>query len=117
MTGRPLEPDGTPGSPATGPTAGWCHLRVLGRVQGVGYRLSCQQVARQLGLVGWVRNLADGSVEVLAIGPDAALADLVAWCRQGPPLAEVERVDVRQGPAGTAPPAELAPFPDPFSAR
>lgn len=70
-----------------------CRLvRIEGGVQGVGYREACVQQARTLGLGGWVRNRLDGSVEVLARGPAAAVGHLVAWLHDGPPLARVQRV-------------------------
>lgn len=67
-------------------------LRITGRVQGVGYREALRGEAERLGLTGWVRNLADGSVQVLAQGSDEALAALLAWAQRGPPAARVERV-------------------------
>ncbi|RME20621.1 MAG: acylphosphatase [Deltaproteobacteria bacterium] len=69
------------------------HAIVRGRVQGVWYRASTQTRARQLGLVGWVRNLPDGSVELVAEGPRAALDQLIAWCHDGPPDAVVTAVE------------------------
>ena len=68
---------------------------VSGRVQGVFYRASTQQAALRLGLTGWVRNLADGSVELLACGDDARLDELERWLWQGPPNARVEQVASR----------------------
>jgi len=65
---------------------------VSGRVQGVFYRASAQAEARRLGLNGYARNLPDGRVEVLAAGPEDALAELERWLWQGPPLARVEAV-------------------------
>jgi acylphosphatase len=62
---------------------------VRGRVQGVFYRDSTRRKAMELGLVGTVRNLPDGAVEIVAEGPAAALETLVQWCRLGPPAAEV----------------------------
>jgi acylphosphatase len=70
-------------------------LLVMGRVQGVFYRASAQQEAMRLGLTGEVRNLPDGSVEVIAEGPRERIEELIAWCRQGPPSAQVEHVRVR----------------------
>ena len=69
-------------------------LRVTGRVQGVGYRAFAIDVARGLGLSGWVRNRRDGTVEVLASGSAAAVAELIEACRYGPPAARVAAVDV-----------------------
>ncbi|WP_340666079.1 acylphosphatase [Rhodocyclus gracilis] len=68
-------------------------LRVRGRVQGVGYRRSLEIKARALDLAGWVRNLADGSVEALVAGDPAAVAELCEWARHGPPLARVDAVE------------------------
>ncbi|HEX5488334.1 MAG TPA: acylphosphatase [Rhodanobacteraceae bacterium] len=65
---------------------------VTGRVQGVFFRASTREQALRLGLTGSARNLADGSVEVIASGDDAALAELERWLQQGPPSARVERV-------------------------
>jgi acylphosphatase len=68
------------------------HLRIDGRVQGVGYRASAVARMRELGLHGWARNLADGRVEVVAEGGAAALAALEAWCATGPRWARVTQV-------------------------
>jgi len=67
---------------------------VSGRVQGVSYRASTAKKAAQLGLVGWVRNLANGDVELEAEGSN--VDELVAWCKQGPPAAQVEAVSVEE---------------------
>ncbi|MGQ0588784.1 MAG: acylphosphatase [Sphingosinicella sp.] len=79
-------------------------IRVTGRVQGVWYRGWTVGQARALGLSGWVRNRRDGSVEILADGPDEALAELVRRCHEGPPAARVERVEAEESeeaaPAG-----------------
>lgn len=66
---------------------------VRGRVQGVFFRASTRNRARELGLTGHARNLADGSVEVLACGADDAVARLEAWLWQGPPAARVTAVE------------------------
>ncbi len=71
------------------------HIWVSGRVQGVFFRQSTEGRARDLGLVGWVRNLPDGRVEALAEGDPAALDLWLAFCREGPPAARVERVELR----------------------
>jgi len=65
---------------------------VSGRVQGVFFRASTREEALRLGLTGHARNLPDGSVEVVACGDDAALAELERWLALGPPLAQVSRV-------------------------
>ena len=69
------------------------HLVVRGRVQGVYYRATTQKKAIELGLVGWVRNRADGTVEVVAEGDREALEKLIEWCRVGPEGAHVTYVD------------------------
>lgn len=68
--------------------------RVVGYVQGVSFRVNACRAARALGLDGYVRNLADGSVEAVATGPEAALAEFERWLAVGPALARVERVEV-----------------------
>ena len=72
-------------------------ILVTGRVQGVFYRASTLEQAQLLNLTGWVKNLPDGGVEVLAEGPKYALEQLVEWCRMGPPAAEVDNVSARYG--------------------
>jgi len=76
---------------------------VSGRVQGVYFRQSTADQARQLGLDGWVRNLPDGRVEGLAAGAAAALQQLRSWLDQGPPAARVERVEWHAAPESPAP--------------
>ncbi len=70
------------------------HLLLSGDVQGVGYRWFARAQARQLALVGWVGNLWDGRVEVVAEGERAQLDAFLAQCRQGPPFGHVESVEV-----------------------
>ena len=75
---------------------------VSGLVQGVGFRYATVRVARRLGLVGYVRNLPDGRVEVLAEGSPESVRELENWLHHGPPMARVdhlERHDV--SPTGT----------------
>ncbi len=74
------------------------HLLISGDVQGVGFRDATQAQAERLGLSGWVRNLADGRVELVARGPSHAVARLTAWCRNGPPAARVEGVSTESWP-------------------
>ncbi|MFJ6212562.1 acylphosphatase [Streptomyces sp. NPDC092296] len=71
---------------------------VHGTVQGVCYRDSCRSRAAGLGVAGWVRNLPDGTVQAVFEGPADAVRQLVAWARQGPPAAAVDRVEVRDQP-------------------
>jgi acylphosphatase len=73
------------------------HLRIEGRVQGVGYRDWLSRRARTNGLRGWVRNRLDGSVEALLIGATEAVEDVIAACRHGPRLASVTAVQRSAG--------------------
>lgn len=76
---------------------------VSGRVQGVNFRHSCLRRATELGVRGWVRNVVDGTVEVVAEGPPDAVEHLLEWCRHGPPHADVTGVDVTEHePTGAA---------------
>jgi len=87
---------------AAGATLRW---RVSGRVQGVFFRASARGQALQLGLDGSAVNLDDGSVEVVASGSPAALAEFEAWLRQGPTRAQVDGLERLPAPgAGTVPP-------------
>lgn len=72
------------------------HLLIHGHVQGVGYRYYAQQYAQKLGLTGWVRNLADGGVEIVAEGDTALLEQLISWGKQGPRYANVRDVELTQ---------------------
>ena len=68
-------------------------FRITGRVQGVFFRASTRDVAVQLSLTGYARNLADGTVEVLACGRVDAIDKFAAWLQKGPRLASVTGVD------------------------
>ena len=72
---------------------------VSGIVQGVSYRATALAQARRLGLVGWVKNRHDGSVELEAQGSPEVVDELLAWCRRGPRAAHVEDVVVEELPA------------------
>ena len=74
------------------------HFWIKGRVQGVFYRASARDQAKLLGLSGWVKNLDDGRVEAVACGTEAQLADFEAWLQEGPPMARVDSVDVKDEP-------------------
>lgn len=67
-------------------------LAITGRVQGVGFRESMRAVAQALEISGWVRNCEDGSVEAVTQGDEFAIEQLVAWCHNGPPGANVKFV-------------------------
>jgi acylphosphatase len=70
-------------------------LRIRGRVQGVAFRAYATEEALRRGVKGWVRNCPDGSVELVAEGNRREVDELVAWCRQGPPSARVDHMDVQ----------------------
>jgi acylphosphatase len=69
---------------------------VSGHVQGVWFRESCRREAEARDVSGWVANRADGRVEAVFEGREPAVAEMVAWCRAGPPRAVVTGVDVSQ---------------------
>ena len=77
-------------------------IRVSGRVQGVGFREAMIAQAQRAGVTGWVRNRAEGTVEAIVQGPEAAVEALIAWAGRGPPMARVDALH-----AG-APDAEFA---------
>jgi acylphosphatase len=71
-----------------------CRLFLIeGRVQGVFFRESTRRQAEPLGITGFAKNMADGSVQVLACGEAGALNRLTEWLKTGPPMAEVERME------------------------
>ncbi len=74
-------------------------VRAHGRVQGVFFRDSVRRAAESAGVAGWARNCADGTVEAVFEGADAAVARLVELCRSGPGHAQVSRLDVADEPA------------------
>ena len=78
-------------------------LRAYGAVQGVGFRWFVRSAARSLHLAGYVLNRRDGSVELEAAGPEAALAELRRTVKHGPPHAHVERVDTLEPGSGALP--------------
>jgi len=71
------------------------HVWISGRVQGVFFRAHTKELADELGLTGWVRNLPDGRVEAIFEGEEDAVKEAIEWCKRGPPLASVEMVEVR----------------------
>ncbi|WP_305041612.1 acylphosphatase [Geoalkalibacter sp.] len=69
-------------------------VRIEGRVQGVSFRYHTRDRARQLGLGGWVKNLADGAVAAVFEGDEPSVRTMLDWCRQGPAAARVDRVEL-----------------------
>ena len=81
------------------PEASRMHAVITGRVQGVGFRYFVLRNAKQLGLVGWVRNRADGAVETVAEGDKQALERFINKLKTGPSLAWVQHVSTQWQPA------------------
>jgi acylphosphatase len=73
------------------------HVFVSGRVQGVYYRATTRETARERGVDGWVKNRDDGRVEAVFEGPSDAVESMVEWCHTGSPQARVEDVEVDLG--------------------
>lgn len=70
------------------------HVLISGRVQGVWFRASTKQIAKQLRLKGWVRNNPDGNVEAVFEGDDSLIKEMLNWCHHGPRLAKVTNVEI-----------------------
>jgi acylphosphatase len=75
---------------------------VHGRVQGVGFRFALVDAARDAGVIGWVRNRHDGSVEAFVQGEASAVERIVDWSKRGPPGARVTECDVTDAPPDAA---------------
>lgn len=73
------------------------HVFVSGRVQGVYFRATTRDAAREEGVDGWVRNLADGRVEAVFEGPEEGVESMVEFCHEGSPAADVSDVEVKYG--------------------
>jgi len=71
------------------------HLKIFGEVQGVFYRANSQERAEELGLVGWVKNLGDGSVEIVVQGEEEMINEMISWCYEGPTGSAVEDIHVK----------------------
>lgn len=70
------------------------HVYILGRVQGVGFRLAARNKMRELGIEGFVANLSDGRVGAVFAGEPREIRKMLRWCRLGPPLAQVTGIEV-----------------------
>ena len=70
------------------------HLLIAGHVQGVFFRAEAARTAKREGVGGWVRNRRDGRVEVYVVGPKPSVNALIAWCRHGPPMADVDDIHI-----------------------
>jgi acylphosphatase len=86
-------------------TARVIRLRIAGRVQGVGYRDFVRSEAEARGLIGWVRNRRDGTVEAMVSGVADAVDELIAACWRGPPGARVADIQIERAPADADLPA------------
>ena len=71
-------------------------LTIKGKVQGVFYRATAKDVADLTGVKGWVKNLPNDNVEIMATATEETLQKFINWCRQGPPRAKVENVIVKE---------------------
>lgn len=69
-------------------------LIIVGRVQGVFFRLETQKEARRLGISGYVKNLPDGSVQAVIQGDAQTVGEMIKWCYQGPPASKVDHIDL-----------------------
>ena len=70
------------------------HIIVHGRVQGVWFRAGAKQKAGELGILGWVKNRPEGTVEIHAEGEKSQLENFISWCRKGTPAANVTSLDL-----------------------
>lgn len=70
------------------------HITVKGKVQGVFFRKNAKQIAEDLNITGWVKNTDEGHVEIFAQAFEEELIQFIEWCKQGPPKADVENVEV-----------------------
>lgn len=87
------------------------YIKIKGRVQGIGFRYWAVKTARKLGLSGWVRNEADGSVEILMAGKEEQVDKMILACQHGPELSRVDSVDFIVGRrSGFLPPIEYGIF-------
>lgn len=69
-------------------------INISGKVQGVGFRYSAIHAAKQSGLGGYVKNMADGSVEALVQGDKESIDQFIGWCKEGPSVSKVDHVKI-----------------------
>ena len=74
------------------------YLKIIGKVQGVFFRLHIREKAEEFRITGWAANESDGTVSVVAEGPENQVNELVEWCHSGPSNARVEKVEVKIEP-------------------
>lgn len=74
------------------------NIKVYGKVQGIFFRITAREEAEKLNITGFARNEEDGSVYIEAEGEKENLDKFISWCRKGPPLAKVEKVEVAESP-------------------
>ena len=86
------------------------HIRIKGRVQGVGFRAWAVRKANELDLSGWVRNRSNGSVEVLAEGTDSNTNMFLSLCQKGPLFARVDQIEPVSVPDAFIPPIQKGVF-------
>ena len=72
------------------------YVRISGQVQGVGFRYAVRGKMNELGIVGWAENLPDGRVEAEFEGEKDRIDKMLEWCKEGPPLAQVNKVEVER---------------------
>lgn len=84
------------------------HLRIIGKVQGVGFRAAMYREAVQLNVTGWVRNRNDGTVEAVIQGPEEVVLKMLAWAKRGPVGANVDAVELKNAD-GIFPDFDLLP--------
>ena len=72
------------------------HLLISGRVQGIFFRSQAKEKARELGLTGWICNLADGRVEAVIEGNKEKVEEITDWARSGPVLAKIEKIKMKE---------------------
>ncbi|MDY6407350.1 MAG: acylphosphatase [Pseudomonadota bacterium] len=86
------------------------HIRIFGRVQGVGFRAWACRKADDLNLSGWVRNRMNGSVEILAEGPDDNINIFLKLCQKGPLFSRVDKIEPVSVPDAFVPPIQQGIF-------